>query len=208
MQHVVDHLVYGTPDLEGTIRSLEARLGVRAAVGGHHPRWGTRNAVLALGPLCYLEILAPDPARPHDESPTLFGLDRLASPRLVAWATATSDLEARVEAAARRGVCVGAVGAGSREMPGGGVLSWRLTDPETVLGDGVVPFLIDWGASRHPAAGAPRAGTLVALRAEHPDPDRVRRLLHAVGVRLDVAPGPEPALIANLRTSGGTVELR
>ena len=82
----VDHLVYGTPDLEASIRHLEEVLGVKAGHGGQHPGQGTRNAVLALGPTSYLELLGPDPEQPEPDHPRWLGIDDLDAPRLVAWA--------------------------------------------------------------------------------------------------------------------------
>jgi len=73
---------------------------------------------------------------------------------------------------------------------------------------GLAPFFIDWGTSPHPAATAPRGPVLVALRAEHPQPDLARDPLAALGLELPVAPGPRPALVATLRIVSGLVELR
>jgi hypothetical protein len=204
----VDHLIYLTTDLDAAVAELEQHLGVRAAAGGRHPRWGTRNALISLGETNYLEILAPDPDRPGPEMPTILGLDRLERSRLVSWAAKESDLGARVEAAARVGVELGEILPGSRERTDGTVLSWSLTDPEVALGDGLVPFLIDWGDSEHPALGAPRGCALLALRAEHPDPPRLRWMLEALALDLDVEVGSRPALIATIRTPMGETELR
>jgi len=204
----VDHLVYLTTDLDAAVDEMEKVLGVRPSAGGRHPRWGTRNALISLGAVTYLEILAPDPDRPNPDMPTIFGLDRLEGPRLVTWAAKAGDLDTRVEAAARGGVELGEIFPGSRERPDGTVLSWRLTDPEVVLGGGLVPFLIDWGVSRHPVIGAPRGCTLLGLRAEHPDPARIREMLEALGLDLEVKHGSESGLIATIRTPIGEVELR
>ena len=75
-------------------------------------------------------------------------------------------------------------------------------------GDGLVPFLIDWQASRHPAPDAARGCSLVSLRGEHPDPDRVRAQLAALGAQLRLTGVPQVALVAVLDTPNGWVELR
>jgi glyoxalase-like protein len=105
-------------------------------------------------------------------------------------------------------VRLGAVQTGSRRRPDGVVLSWLLTDPTPALGDGIVPFFIDWGESPHPADAAARGATLVGLRAEHPEPEKVSEMLAAVGVALDVRAAAAPALVAELETPRGRVELR
>jgi hypothetical protein len=40
---MIDHLVYGAPDLDNAIDDLELRFGVRAAAGGRHVGIGTYN---------------------------------------------------------------------------------------------------------------------------------------------------------------------
>jgi hypothetical protein len=140
----VDHLVYATPDLKASIDALERRLGVRAAPGGQHPGRGTRNALIALGPTSYIEIIGPDPEQPKPDLPRQFGIDTLADGRLVTWAAKSNDLERNVTQAAGRAIKLGEVLPGSRRRPDGVLLNWRYTNPRIVVADGIVPFFIDW----------------------------------------------------------------
>jgi len=204
----VDHLVYAAPDLDAAVDHLEALIGVRASPGGSHPRWGTRNALVSLGERTYLEVIAPDPALPEPPEPRIFGIDDLQAPKLVTWAANAQDLPAFAAEAGNRGIDLGEVTAGRRETPAGVTLSWMLSSPRAALGDGLVPFFIDWGETPHPAASAAAGVALVEMRAEHPDPTRIGHLLDAVGLDLPVTRGPEPALIAYIATVNGRAELR
>jgi hypothetical protein len=203
----VDHLVYATPDLALGINTLERLLGVRATPGGQHPGLGTRNALIALGPSTYLEIIGPDPDQPKPATPRRFGIDELKAPRLLTWVANGKDLDAFVTRARRDGVMLGDVISGSRKRPDGVVLAWRYTDPSVVLADRLIPYVIDWGTSPHPAATAAPGVKLVALRAEHPDAAKIQQMLAHLGLDLPVKTGSTPALIATLDGPKGRVEL-
>ncbi|MGH2376765.1 MAG: VOC family protein [Gemmatimonadales bacterium] len=204
----VDHLVWGGPSLEQEIERLETLTGVRAAIGGRHPDEGTRNALIRIGPTIYLELISPDPTQAPPPHPRWFDLDTLTEPRLITWAAKAADLEQRAARARADGVELGEVRRSQRELSNGQVLSWRLTYPDMRLGTGLVPFLIDWGQSPHPAQTAPGDVQLLELWAEHPDPATIRAPLRQLGLDLDVVTGAAPALIAVLDTPRGRVELR
>ena len=204
----VDHLVYATPDLAVGIDTAERLFGVRASPGGQHPGEGTRNALLALGPASYFEIIGPDPEQPAPKRARRFGIDEIRAPRLTTWVAKGADLEKFASDAAARGVNLGGVISGSRKRPDGVVLSWRYTDPRVILADRLVPYFIDWGASPHPSATAPKGVTLLGLRAAHPEADRVQGMLRQLGLDLAVGRGPNPALIATFDSPKGRVELR
>lgn len=205
----VDHLVYATPDLDRGVEEIEKLLGVRATAGGQHPGRGTRNALVALGPTTYLEIIAPDPEQPTPNEPRPFGIDKLKESKLVTWCVSQPDLERLRSEAVRNGVPLGDVRAGSRRRPDGVQLSWQLTDPSTLpVADGIVPFFINWGESPHPARTAAKGATLISLRAEHPDVQGVSAMLQKLGLDLAVKQGPSPTLIAVIEGPRGRVELR
>jgi hypothetical protein len=196
------------PDLDAGVADLEQRLGVRATPGGAHPGRGTRNALIALGPDSYLEILGPDLAQPVPAGMRWFGVDANTPARLAGWAIKATDLQRVVASAAVRGVPLGPVAAGARQRPDGATLQWTLTDPGVSSTLSLVPFFIDWTGSPHPAATAVRGPVLASLRAEHPRPELGREPLAALGIDLPVVQGPRPALVASLRTVSGLVELR
>jgi hypothetical protein len=204
----IDHLIYATPDLDRTVADLELQTGIRASAGGSHPGRGTRNALLALGARCYLEILGPDPGQPPPERPRTRGIDQLKAAKLVGWAANAADLDRLSQHAMTQGVELGAVRPGSRRKPDGELLQWRFTDPNKILLDGLVPFLIDWGGAAHPALDAAGGCSLLALRAEHPDPAAVLRALHALDLRIPVTQAAVPALVAQIKSPRGIITLR
>lgn len=206
----LDHLVYGVLDLEAAVDNFESQFGVRPAMGGSHPGLGTRNALVSLGPTCYLELMGPDPAQSAPAARP-FGLDSIAGPRFIAWAIHVENLDERVEAAKRQGYDPGPILPMNRKTPDGQELAWRLTFKPGGAAIGIVPFMIDWGGCETPATTAPVGCTLISLVAEHPRPDEIRRSFEALGIELEVREGPklhEPALVARFATPNGEVELR
>ena len=203
---LIDHLIYGAPDLAGAVADLEERLGVRAQAGGQHIGLGTHNALLTLGPQIYLEIIAPDPGQPEPSVPRPFGLDGISRGGLIGWAIACQDIDAAVADARRRGYDPGEVADMPRTGPPGAVLRARLT--LNVMPGGLVPFLISWGDTEHPARSAPHGLILESFYLEHPDPASVAPLLDALGADVEIRPAAAPALVAHLTGPNGSKVLR
>jgi hypothetical protein len=203
----VDHLVYAVPDLTAGVAAFVDATGVEPAEGGRHIGRGTRNYLVSFGPTSYLEIIGPDVDNPADAGASVpFGLDTLIAPRLVTWAVQPDDIVAAVQASAAAGADLGEIGPLSRRTPAGDLLEWRLAAPDVRPFDGVTPFLIDWGATPHPAASGIPSVRLLGMRATHPDPGGVAAVVDALDVRLAVEQGP-PGLAALLDTPRGPVLL-
>jgi Glyoxalase-like domain len=203
----LDHLVYAVPDLALGVAAFVEATGVEPAEGGRHIGRGTRNYLVSFGPTSYLEIIGPDVEHPAHEGATVpFGIATLTAPRLVTWAVQPDDIAAAAKASAAAGADLGEVGPLSRRTPAGDLLEWRLAAPDVRPFDGVTPFLIDWGATPHPAASGIPSARLLGLRAAHPDPGGVTAVVDALDVRLTVEQGP-PGLAALLDTPRGPVLL-
>jgi hypothetical protein len=203
---LIDHLVYDVPSLPWAIADVAERFGVRARAGGKHIGLGTHNALLALGPRTYLEIIAPDPEQPEPSTPRPFGVDSASHPRLAGWALACDDIDAAVAAARSHGYDPGDVVDGRRVGPTGTALRWRMTISRTA--GGLAPFLISWGDTEHPATSAPRGLSLEAFYIEHPDPGSLAPLLTALGADVEIKPAAAAALIARLGGPNGRTVLR
>ena len=203
----IDHLVYAAADLEAASERLGRELGVRPTFGGRHTAFGTHNALAGLGGRAYLEVLAPDPGAEQPATPGTFGLAAANRSELLAtWAIACDDIEATVARAREHGVDLGDPVSVERVDEDGNRLTWQLTlNP---LAGGPLPFLIDWGRSRHPSESAPRGLLLEHLHIEHPNPDELQSGLVALNADVEVRGGAAPALFARIRGPNGVVELR
>lgn len=207
---MLDHLVYATPDLASTVADLAAR-GIVTVPGGPHVGLGTRNHLAGLGGGAYLEVIGPDPEQPAPAGHRPFAIDDLAAPALVAWCARPGRPLGDVRAdAVAAGYDPGEAGDMSRRRPDGVLLAWRLTLPAVRPGGGpaVLPFLIDWLDSPHPTASLADGLWLESFVVAHPNPQRVRAQLAALGERdtVEVVEGPA-ALRASIRTPAGPVTL-
>jgi hypothetical protein len=198
---VVDHLIYAAPDLAAAVADLEERLGVRAQVGGRHIGLGTHNALLALGPRTYLEIIAADPGQPEPVMQRPFGIGSLDRGMLVGWALACEDIDRAVAEARSHGYDPGEVSHGQRVGPAGTVLRWRAAGSSPA--DTLVPFLICWGQTEHPARSAPHGLSLESLQIKHPYPRSITPALTALGADIEVTQATAPALVAHLTGPAG-----
>ena len=199
----LDHLVVGVSNLASGVDWITEVFGVRPVYGGRHPRLGTANYLLSLGPETYVELLGPDPDSESKTEPLLFGIETLVEPRLVTWAAKGSGLKELIAKANAQDVPLGQVRSGKRAQPDGEEIAWDFTDPMAFPSQGLVPFLIDWGSTKHPGMSSPAVGRLISLRAEHPDPASVRFMLSVLNLDLQVDQGSDPKLVARIQTLGG-----
>src|SRR3954454_5013023 len=90
----LDHVIYGTADLETATPRIEAELGLQVLPGGHHVGQGSHNKIVQHGD-GYLELMAIDD--PAEAATSPFGqvlLEVLAVERLVGYAVQVDDLHA------------------------------------------------------------------------------------------------------------------
>jgi Glyoxalase-like domain len=208
--NMLDHLLLGCSDLDQGVTFVEKHTGVRPATGGVHPGRGTRNALLALGPLHYLEVIAPDPAqievpKMRAELPAM--LKGFAAPTLVEWAVHTLNIEAVAERLRKVGVAFHGPTPGSRARPDGKMLHWQTLNLDDDH-DGLLPFFIEWGAdSMHPSVDAPSGCKLESFAVAASNPGELSAEFQRMGIDVEVEQGEKPQLRARIVGPGGTMLL-
>jgi hypothetical protein len=204
---VIDHFMYGVPDLEEGLRWAEVTFGVTPVRGGSHPSLGTCNALLSLGST-YLEIIAPD------REQTLAGnfggrLATLKRGGLITWA-ARGDLRRISQTLSERGIESAGPIPTSRKTPEGQLLEWELLFPRRHAFGGLFPFFIDWLKCMHPSATSPAAGSLVSFMVSTLDQptyvNAIEGLVSEVSVHLSVHLG-EPGLRVDIEVGDRRVTL-
>lgn len=198
----LDHIAVVARTLEEGATYVEAVLGAKPSPGGSHPRMGTHNKLLSLGPEVYLEIIAIDPEAPKPSHRRWFNLDAYdGAPRVMNWICRTDDLDAALEAAP--------AGSGRPLDQSRADLTWRMAVPEfgRLPYDDASPALMSWGEGGiHPAKRLPEMDLrLTRLDVFHPDADALLAdfpALHRLD-RVSVREGPEKRLIATISTPSG-----
>ncbi|MFV0459323.1 MAG: VOC family protein [Actinomycetales bacterium] len=172
----LDHVSYAAEKdgLLATTERLADALGIKPLDGGYHPRFGTRNMVLPLEGLYYLEVVEvldhPVAAK------AVFGQavrDRSAvGGGWLGWVVSTDNLapfESRLGRAAVEG---------NRYRPDGVELRWRQIGLKGLVADPQLPYIVTWDVADGLRPGADKdshvriEGIQIAG-----DPDRVREWL-------------------------------
>ncbi len=190
----IDHLVVTCADLDAGADWVAERLGVAPGPGGRHALMATHNRLLSLGPDCYLEVIAPDPAAPPPGRPRWFGLDAAGAPALTHWAARVDDLDAALAAAPE--------GAGEATQLSRGDLRWRMGVTARPPMDGAFPMLLQWlgaGAFERLSDSGCR---LAEMELRHPEAEALRAALPIEDARLRIVQGAR-AIAARIDAPGG-----
>ena len=171
---------------------------------------GTHNRLLSLGPSCYLELIAIDPAGDPPFMKRWFGLDttdvreRIAvKPRLLGWVARTTKIDLLAD---KTGGLLGGVHPMER-----GDFQWRITIPEDgyPVEAGLVPSLIQWDSPIHPCDRLPDLGCRFEwMEAAHPNPAKILYLLEELDIARAMKVTPTPpysgmTMCAYIRTPDG-----
>jgi hypothetical protein len=170
---------------------------------------------MQLGNDAYLELIAIDPDGEVPRHPRWFALDTQClrdalreRPRLITWVMNTTDLATLADSA---GFDIGKPTALSRDA-----LRWEiaLTDDGRLLGDGMLPYCIQWHSTPHPSQAMADTGCLLQeLNIHHPRPNWLNDRLDAIDashlVHIEALPdSATPYLEAIIETPDGTVVLK
>jgi hypothetical protein len=201
----VDHIVYVCDHLPTGIEYIADLFGIAPEISGKHMAWGTHNALLSLGGECYFEVIAPDPDNPVEA--TIFDFQNKKEDLLLTWVYRPENIQFCYDQGHAIGVPFGKIQSGSRKKVNGSLLEWHISDLSITLADGVIPSLIDWKNSPHPAPHLPQGCTLKNLKAIHPDAKNIKAQMEKLEIAFDLEMGEMPRLIAEIETPKGIVRL-
>ncbi len=122
---VLDHFVVTVEDLEQAIKDYQ-ELGFRVMYGGKHAAGTTQNALIPLSDGIYIELIALTGDEPIQTDVQDFRNFFQWGYGSAGYAFNTDGIEEDVSDMKERGVLVSDIRDGSRELPDGRVLKWRI----------------------------------------------------------------------------------
>lgn len=206
----IDHIVIAANSLEQGVETIRTELGVEIPKGGVHTTMATHNHLMQLGNETYLELIAINPEGDVPAHPRWFGLDEAMmrerlrhQPALITWVMNTPDIQ-RVKQAATFDI-------GEPTELRRNNLRWQiaLTDDGRLLGNGLLPYVIQWHSQPHPSNGMADLGCrLLSLEIYHNRIDWIMAKLTSIGaenlVKLHAVDDSQtPFLQANIETPAG-----
>ena len=197
----LDHVLLAVADLATGARQLAAEHGLEPYEGGRHPGWGTANWIIPLGE-SYLELIAVVDEDEARES--AFGrrvAESAAGPAEspLGWAVRPIDLGATAE---RLGL---EITAGSRTMPSGEVVAWRMAGLDEAVSRPHLPFFLEWSEpTRFPGATTRPVASIERLELEC-EPDELADWLGKHSLPLHVRPGSGRITAVVLSGPRGTI---
>lgn len=203
----IDHVIFGTSDIDGAAREIEERYGLASVEGGKHEGRGTGNRIVPLGS-AYLELMGVVDAEQAAAHPfgQWFTQQVSGGDRFLMWCVGTDDIEA---VASRLGL---GVEEWTRTARDGTVLSWRLAGLEVSNEHPEIPFFIQWTVpdALHPSHAradhrvVPTGFASVVLTG---DEVRVRKWIGGSGLPISFEPGTNGVQGVAIATNSGVVDL-
>ena len=209
--HYLDHLVLGINDLDTGMDEVQRLTGVRPKFDGRDAQLGTHSAVIGLGDMAFLEIMAPDPEA--DSS----AIDAELKPRFVdrlanfddltpfLWAIGTGNLEKTRWFARRAGSRTSDIRSGSRKRSWGRTVEWLwvgVDRPESR----VMPLFVQWHAdTQAPQERAPDGCELTRLEINTRNFKSVQTLLAAMQIDADPFGADDDSMRFTLECEGREV---
>jgi hypothetical protein len=207
MSAVLDHVVIGGSDLGLLVAWWKHQTGIDPARGGRHDGFGTRNALIGVDDTTYVELISHDPDQAEPEQARPFGIDSLEpnSVQLCAFVLAVPDIAAATAAVKEVGLDPGPAKAMSRTRRDGVELTWTLAIPPDPTLKGALPALIQWGqGSAHPGSALARSVVVEEIVLGHPEPERLKAALQAIGSDVSVDQTPKPMIGCHFSVPRGT----
>lgn len=207
----LDHIVYGVPNLSQAIKEFQEKTGVTPTIGGKHKGLGTHNAIVSLGNLRYIELIALDPdasiknrALPSWCAPLL----DITKPEIMTWAIQTDNMTQLITQLNSFNLQIDPPQLFSREKPDSTTISMELAfkkQPPAPY-DGIIPFLINW-KSIHPTKTMESRCQIKNWYGTHPKADEINAIFSKVGIVFVVKKAPSVSMHLVLNTPKGIIEI-
>jgi Glyoxalase-like domain len=213
MHEHLDHIIWACSDLEQGTRRFEELTGIRPRFGGVHTGGLTHNALVAIGPRCYLEILAPTGAARAEDDSWCRMARGAREPRLLTYCLRGPRPLTEIAALGRRqGWRDSVVADNGRRTPDGVELRWQWIAPKIDRFALAFPFFIDWLDSPHPAGSLRAADPDASIRLRqfgvgHPLAAELHETLAQLGSLVDTWAAESLEFRVELDTPRGAVAL-